>query len=94
MNHHPHAALAPETGAISLKDPVCGMTVEPDYKQAYWCLVEVGLETQNGKIAVEGLKAYEKAFSTEFDLDKLACLDPYKEIARTPEFAAWRKSRR
>lgn len=71
-----------------------GMTLEPDYKQAYWCLVEVGLETKNGKIAVEGLKAYEKAFSTEFDLDKLAGLDPYKEIARTPEFAAWRKSRR
>lgn len=71
-----------------------GMGLEPDYKQAYWCLVEVGLETKNGKVAVEGLKAYEKAFSTEFDLDKLANLDPYKEIARTPEFAAWRKSRR
>lgn len=71
-----------------------GMALEPDYKQAYWCLVEVGLETKSGKIAIEGLKAYEKAFDTEFDLDKLAKLDPYKEIARTPEYAAWRKSRR
>ena len=50
--------------------------------------------TRNGKTAVEGLKAYEKAFSMEFDLDKLAAIDDYKDIARTPEFAAWRKSRR
>ena len=71
-----------------------GMTLEPDHKQAYWCLVEVGLETRSGKVAIEGLKAYEKAFDTQFDLDKLAQLDPYKEIARTPEYAAWKKSRR
>ena len=71
-----------------------GMAIEPDHKQGYWCLVEVGLETKNGKLAVEGLKAYETAFNTEFDLEKLGKLDPYKEIARTPEFVAWRKSRR
>ena len=71
-----------------------GMALEPDHKPAYWCLVSVGIATRNGKIAVEGLKAYEKAFSMEFDLDKLAAIDDYKEIARTPEFAAWKKSRR
>jgi hypothetical protein len=56
--------------------------------------VSVGIATRNGRVAVEGLKAYEKAFELEFDLDKLAALEDYKEIARTPEFAAWRKSRR
>lgn len=71
-----------------------GMALEPDHKPAYWCLVSVGIATRNGRIAVEGLKAYEKAFDLEFDLDKLAALDDYKEIARTPEFSSWRKSRR
>ena len=71
-----------------------GMVLEPDHKPAYWCLVSVGIESRSGKIAVEGLKAYETAFSMEFDLDKLGALDAYREIARTPEFAAWKKSRR
>jgi hypothetical protein len=71
-----------------------GMALEPDHKPAYWCLVEVGLEAKSGKLAVEGLKAYEKAFAAEFDLEKLGNLDPYKEIVRTPEFVAWKKSRR
>jgi hypothetical protein len=71
-----------------------GMALERDHKPAYWCLVSVGITTRSGRIAVEGLKAYEKAFELEFDLDKLAAIEDYKEIARTPEFAAWRKSRR
>jgi hypothetical protein len=71
-----------------------GMALEADHKPAYWCLVTVGLSSRNGKIAVEGLQAYEKAFAVEFDLDKLAGKDPYREIARTPEFTAWRNSRR
>ena len=70
-----------------------GMALEPDHKPAYWCLVSVGLATKSGKVAIEGLKAYETAFSMEFDLDKLGALDEYKEIARTPEYAAWRKSK-
>jgi tetratricopeptide (TPR) repeat protein len=71
-----------------------GMAVEPDHKAAYWCLVTVGIGTKSGKIAVEGLKAYEKAFSVEFDLKKLALRKEYKEIARTSEYAAWAKGRR
>ena len=71
-----------------------GMALEPDHKPAYWCLVGVGLAAKSGKLAVEGLKAYEKAFSMEFDVDKLAAIENYREIARTPEFAAWKKSRR
>jgi len=71
-----------------------GMALEADHKQAYWCLVTVGIATRNGRIAVEGLKAYERAFAVEFDLDKLGAQDEYKEVARTPEFAAWAKSRR
>ena len=71
-----------------------GMTLESDHKPAYWCLVTVGLNTKNGKVAVEGLKAYEGAFSVEFNLAELAALAEYKEIAATPEFVAWRKSRR
>jgi len=71
-----------------------GMKLESDHKAAYWCLVTVGLSTRNGKLAVEGLKAYEGAFSVEFNLGELAGLAAYKEIASTPEFVAWRKSRR
>jgi tetratricopeptide (TPR) repeat protein len=71
-----------------------GMQMEPDHKAAYWCLVAVGLGQNNGKIAVEGLKAYEKAFEVVFNLDQLAAQAEYKQIATTPEFAAWRKSRR
>jgi tetratricopeptide (TPR) repeat protein len=71
-----------------------GMALEDDHTPAYWCLVTVGLATKSGKTAVEGLKAYEKAFAVEFDLDKLGAQDAYKEVARTPEFAAWAKSRR
>lgn len=71
-----------------------GMAVEPEHKPAYWCLVEVGLETRSGRLTVEGLSAYEKAFSVEFDPERLAAMEPYTSIATTPEFAAWRKSRR
>jgi hypothetical protein len=71
-----------------------GMALEPDYKQAYWCLVGVGLDRNDGKLAVEGLTAYEKAFNETFDPDALAKLDGYKEIARTREFASWAKARR
>jgi hypothetical protein len=70
------------------------MALESDHKAGYWCLVTVGLNTKNGKIAVEGLKAYEGAFSVEFNLAELAAIAEYKEIAATPEFVAWRKSRR
>jgi hypothetical protein len=71
-----------------------GMEIESDHKPAYWCLVNVGVASSSGKIAIEGLKAYERAFSVEFNLDELAALAEYKQIAATPEFAAWRKSRR
>jgi len=71
-----------------------GIALEPDHQPAYWCLVSVGVESRSGRIAVEGLKAYEKAFAIEFDLDKLGAQNEYREIARTPEFVAWKKSRR
>jgi tetratricopeptide (TPR) repeat protein len=67
---------------------------EPDFKQGYWCLISVGTSSNDGKVAVEGLTAYEKAFNLSFDPDKLAAKDAYKEIARTREFAAWAKARR
>jgi hypothetical protein len=70
-----------------------GIALEADYKSGYWCLVTVGTSTKNGKIAVEGLQSYEKAFNKRFDLVQLGALDAYKEIARTPEFVAWKKSR-
>lgn len=71
-----------------------GMALEPDHKPAYWCLVNVGIATKSPKLAIEGLKAYERAFNIEFNLDKLAALEPYHELARTSDFAAWKKSRR
>ncbi len=70
------------------------MALEPDFKQAYWCLVTVGLDRKDGKLTVEGLTAYEKAFEVRFDPDELAKQDAYKDIARTREFAAWAKARK
>ena len=71
-----------------------GKALEPDHKPAYWCLVEVGLDANNGKITIEGLTAYEKAFQVEFDAVKLAGVEAYKTISKTPEFAAWAKRRK
>lgn len=70
------------------------MAIEPDYKQAYWCLVTVALERNDGKLAVEGLTAYEKAFGVRFDPARLAEQESYKEISRTREFADWAKAHR
>jgi hypothetical protein len=69
------------------------MALEADNEAGYWCLVSVGTTAGNGKIAVEGLKAYEKAFGMQLDLAKIGALEHYKDIARTPEFLAWKKSR-
>ncbi len=70
------------------------MALEPGFKQGYWCLVSVGLDRKDGKLTVEGLTAYEKAFEVRFEPDQLAKQDIYKEFARTPEFAAWAKARK
>lgn len=71
-----------------------GMALEPDHKPAYWCLVGVGIAANNGKVAVEGLSAYERAFSVVFDPEKLGAMQEYREVMRTPEFAAWARKRR
>lgn len=71
-----------------------GMAVEPDLKAPYWCLISVALASQNGKLAVDGLQTYEKAFSVRFDPDKLSKEEEYREISRTPEYGAWAKARR
>jgi hypothetical protein len=70
-----------------------GISLEADHKPAYWCLVTVGTSTRNGRLAIEGLEAYERAFNVRFDPARLATLEHYREIARTPEFAAWARSR-
>jgi hypothetical protein len=71
-----------------------GMALEPDHQPAYWCLVEAGLDANSGKVTIEGLTAYEKAFQVEFDPVKLAGLEAYRAISKTPEYAAWAKRRR
>lgn len=71
-----------------------GIEVEPDFKSAYWGVVTTGLASRNPTLALAGLSAYEKAFDTRFDPDKLAQIDEYRELARTREFAAWAKARR
>jgi hypothetical protein len=68
--------------------------LEPDFKTAYLGVVTVGLESKNPTLALAGLSAYEKAFSTELDPDEVARIDAYRQLARTPEFAAWAKARR
>jgi hypothetical protein len=71
-----------------------GIELEADFQPAYWGVVTAGLQSRNPKVALSGLSAYEKAFSMEFDADKLAQLDEYRDLGRTPEFAAWAKTRR
>lgn len=71
-----------------------GIALEADFQPAYWGVVTAGLQSRNPKLALAGLSAYEKAFQMEFDPDRLAQLDEYRELGRTPEFAAWAKSRR
>lgn len=71
-----------------------GIEVEPDFKSAYWGVVSAGLASRNPTLALAGLSAYEKAFDTRFDPDKLAQIDEYRELARTREFATWAKARR
>jgi tetratricopeptide (TPR) repeat protein len=84
MKRYPDAAQACRRAIAS----------EPDFKQGYWCLVTVGTSSNDGKLAVEGLTGYEKAFDVSFHPDKLAAQDVYKKVARTPEYAAWAKSRK
>ncbi len=71
-----------------------GIEVEPDFKSAYWGVVSTGLASRNPALTLAGLSAYEKAFDMRFDPDKLVQIDEYRELARTPEFAAWAKPRR
>lgn len=84
MKRYPEAAQACRRAIAS----------EPDFKQGYWCLISVGTGSNDGRVAVEGLTAYEKAFNLSFDPDKLAAKDAYKDVARTREFAAWAKARK
>jgi hypothetical protein len=71
-----------------------GMKLEPDHKPAYWCLIGIGVAAKNGKYAVEGLAAYESAFAVDFDPQKLSAMPEYREVVRTPEFAAWARKKR
>jgi hypothetical protein len=70
------------------------MALEADYKPAYWCLVQVAIERNDGRLAVDALTAYEKAFGMHFDPALLAQQEGYAAIGRTPEFAAWARARR
>ncbi len=70
------------------------MSLEPDFKSGYWGLVTVGLQSRNPTLALSALSAYEKAFNAEFDPNELAKLEPYRDLSKTPEFAAWAKKRR
>jgi hypothetical protein len=70
------------------------IALEPEFKQGYWCLISVGTSSNDGKLAVEGLTAYEKAFAVHLDPDSLAAEEAYKHISRTREFTAWAKARK
>ncbi len=71
-----------------------GLALEADFKPAYWCLVSVALERNDGKLAVDALKAYEKAFDVQFDPAVLAQQEGYATIGKTREFSAWAKARK
>lgn len=69
-----------------------GVALEADFKPAYWCLVSVALERNDGRLAVEALTAYEKAFGVSFDAARLAQQEGYERIGKTREFAAWARA--
>jgi hypothetical protein len=71
-----------------------GVALEADYKPAYWCLVQVALDRNDGRLAVDALTRYEKAFGVSFDPALLAKQEGYRAIGATAEFAAWAKARR
>lgn len=71
-----------------------GIALEADFKAAYWCLVSVAIGRNDGKLAVDTLTAYEKAFGVRFDPAQLAQQEGYKDIGKTRQFAAWAKARR
>jgi hypothetical protein len=66
-----------------------GIALESDYSSAYWCLVSLALERNDGKLAVEALTQYERAFNVRFDPAQLAQQQAYGKISQTPEFSAW-----
>lgn len=70
------------------------MAIEPDFKSAYWGSVTAGIESNNPQVALSALSAYEQTFQVQFNPDVLAKSVAYRELARTPEFAAWAKQRR
>ncbi len=70
------------------------MALEADYKPAYWCLVQVALDRNDGRLAVDALTRYEKAFGVSFDPALLAKQEGYRAIGATAEYAAWAKARR
>jgi hypothetical protein len=70
-----------------------GIALEADFKPAYWCLVSVAIERNDGRLAVDALSAYEKAFGVHFDPALLAHQEGYESIGKTREFAAWAKAR-
>lgn len=71
-----------------------GVALEADFKPAYWCLVSLAIEQNDGRLAVDALTAYEKAFGVNFDPAELAQQEGYERIGKTREFAAWAKTRR
>lgn len=71
-----------------------GIALEADFKPAYWCLISVAIERNDGKLAVGALTAYEKAFGVHFDPAELAQQEGYEDIGKTREYAAWAKARR
>jgi hypothetical protein len=71
-----------------------GIALEADFKPAHWCLVQVGLDRNDGKLVVGALGAYEKTFGVRFDPEQLARQEAYKQISQTREFAAWAKAHR
>jgi tetratricopeptide (TPR) repeat protein len=70
------------------------IAIEPDFKSAYWGMVNLGIAANRPRVALSGLTAYEQAFGVQFDPDKLAKMESYRQLARTPEYAAWAKQRR
>jgi hypothetical protein len=70
-----------------------GILLEADFKSAYWCLVSLALERNDGRLAVDALTQYEKAFDVRFDPAELARQELYQNISKSREFAAWASKR-
>jgi tetratricopeptide (TPR) repeat protein len=89
-----HAALALEAGSYqeAIGYARTGVSLDPDYEQSYWVLLEALAQTGYYDDAVLVLQILQDGFYYEFDADQLAALDGFEAFGQSRAFEGWRTS--